>query len=121
VKEHILVVDDSAVVRQAFSMILGRQFSIDTAADPIIAVRRIQKRRPSVIVYVTWLRSVAASYRSVGAATDASMYPLAAYAARIVSACSESSFREYGRSRPDADRSSSSFSSVSEKTVFPSK
>jgi two-component system chemotaxis response regulator CheB len=46
----VLVVDDSAVVRQAFSMILGKQFSIDTAADPVIAVRRIQKRRPSVIV-----------------------------------------------------------------------
>jgi len=49
-REHILVVDDSAVVRQAFSMILKRQFSVDTAADPIVAMRRIQKRRPSVIV-----------------------------------------------------------------------
>ena len=49
-REHILVVDDSAVVRQAFSMILNRQFSVDTAADPIVAMRRIQKRRPSVIV-----------------------------------------------------------------------
>ena len=49
-REHILVVDDSAVVRQAFSMILNRQFSVDTAADPIVAMRRIQKRRPTVIV-----------------------------------------------------------------------
>jgi two-component system chemotaxis response regulator CheB len=49
-REHILVVDDSALVRQAFSMILNRQFSVDTAADPIVAMRRIQKRRPSVIV-----------------------------------------------------------------------
>jgi len=49
-REHVLVVDDSAVVRQAFSMILGKQFSIDTAADPMIAMRRIAKRRPTVIV-----------------------------------------------------------------------
>jgi two-component system chemotaxis response regulator CheB len=49
-REHILVVDDSAVVRQAFSMLLSKQFSIDTAADPIIAERKIAKRRPSVIV-----------------------------------------------------------------------
>ncbi|PYQ31148.1 MAG: chemotaxis response regulator protein-glutamate methylesterase [Acidobacteria bacterium] len=49
-REHILVVDDSAVVRQMFSMILQKQFSVDTAADPMIAMRRMQKRRPSVIV-----------------------------------------------------------------------
>jgi len=49
-RQHVLVVDDSAVVRQAFSMLLGRQFSIDTAADPLIAARKIEKRRPSVIV-----------------------------------------------------------------------
>ena len=36
-REHVLVVDDSAVVRQAFSMLLSKQFSIDTASDPIIA------------------------------------------------------------------------------------
>jgi two-component system chemotaxis response regulator CheB len=49
-RRHILVVDDSAVVRQAFSMLLSKQFSIDTAADPIIAERKIAVRRPSVIV-----------------------------------------------------------------------
>lgn len=49
-REHVLVVDDSAVVRQAFSMLLSKQFSIDTAADPIIAERKIAKHRPSVIV-----------------------------------------------------------------------
>jgi len=49
-REHVLVVDDSAVVRQAFSMLLSKQFSIDTAADPIIAARKIAKQRPSVIV-----------------------------------------------------------------------
>ena len=49
-REHVLVVDDSAVVRQAFSMLLSKQFDIDTAADPIIAERKIAKHRPSVIV-----------------------------------------------------------------------
>lgn len=49
-REHVLVVDDSAVVRQAFSMLLSKHFSIDTAADAIIAGRKIAKRRPSVIV-----------------------------------------------------------------------
>ena len=49
-RQHVLVVDDSAVVRQAFSMLLSKQFSIDTAADPIIAGRKIAKRRPAVIV-----------------------------------------------------------------------
>lgn len=50
IREHVLVVDDSAVVRQAFSMLLSRRFSVDTAADPLIAERRIHRQRPSVIV-----------------------------------------------------------------------
>ena len=45
-RPHVLVVDDSAVVRQAFSMLLAQQFSVDTAADPIIAERKILKKRP---------------------------------------------------------------------------
>ncbi|MCU1349647.1 MAG: response regulator receiver modulated CheB methylesterase, partial [Acidobacteria bacterium] len=49
-KTNVLVVDDSAVVRQAFTMLLGRQFAIETAADPIIAEQKIRKRRPDVIV-----------------------------------------------------------------------
>ena len=49
-KTNVLVVDDSAVVRQAFSMLLGRQFDVETAADPIIAEQKIRKRRPDVIV-----------------------------------------------------------------------
>ena len=49
-KTNVLVVDDSAVVRQAFAMLLGRQFDIETAADPIIAEQKIRKRRPDVIV-----------------------------------------------------------------------
>ncbi|HJQ37161.1 MAG TPA: chemotaxis response regulator protein-glutamate methylesterase [Thermoanaerobaculia bacterium] len=47
---NVLVIDDSAVVRQAFAMLLGKQFAIETAADPIIAERKIEKRRPDVIV-----------------------------------------------------------------------
>jgi len=48
--KHVLVVDDSAVVRQAFTMLLSRHFTVDTAADPVIAERKISKQRPSVIV-----------------------------------------------------------------------
>jgi two-component system, chemotaxis family, protein-glutamate methylesterase/glutaminase len=47
---HVLVVDDSALVRQAFTMLLGRSFSVDTAADPIIAAQKMKKRRPAVMV-----------------------------------------------------------------------
>ncbi len=47
---HVLVVDDSAVVRQAFSLLLAQQFTIETAADPIIAERKMQKKRPDVVV-----------------------------------------------------------------------
>src|SRR6266446_3459829 len=47
---NVLVVDDSAVVRQAFSQLLGRQFVVETASDPIIAEQKIRKRRPDVVV-----------------------------------------------------------------------
>src|SRR5260221_12788787 len=47
---NVLVVDDSAVVRQAFSQLLGRHFAVETAADPIIAEQKIRKRRPDVVV-----------------------------------------------------------------------
>lgn len=47
---HVLVVDDSAVVRQAFSTLFSGSFSIDTAADPLIAGRKIGKQRPDVVV-----------------------------------------------------------------------
>ena len=49
-RPHVLVVDDSAVVRQAFSILLAPQFSVDTAADPLIAQRKMTKRRPDVVV-----------------------------------------------------------------------
>lgn len=48
---HVLVVDDSAVVRQALSAILGGAgFSVAVASDPLIALEKIQKARPRVIV-----------------------------------------------------------------------
>jgi len=49
-RPHVLVVDDSAVVRQAFSMLLAQQFSIETAPDPLIAEQKMRKRRPDVVV-----------------------------------------------------------------------
>lgn len=51
-KIRVLVVDDSAVVRQSLSAILEADPEIEvmgTAADPIIAVKKIQKEVPDVI------------------------------------------------------------------------
>ncbi|GAF01835.1 protein-glutamate methylesterase/protein-glutamine glutaminase [Saccharicrinis fermentans] len=51
-KIRVLVVDDSAVVRQSLSSILGSDPEIEvmgTAADPIIAVKKIMKEVPDVI------------------------------------------------------------------------
>ena len=51
-KIRVLVVDDSAVVRQSLSSILGSDPEIEvmgTAADPIIAVKKIMKEIPDVI------------------------------------------------------------------------
>jgi len=51
-KIGVLVVDDSAVVRQSLSSILGSDPEIEvmgTAADPIIAVKKIMKEVPDVI------------------------------------------------------------------------
>ncbi|MFI5119140.1 MAG: chemotaxis response regulator protein-glutamate methylesterase [Thermoanaerobaculia bacterium] len=48
---RILVVDDSAVVRQAMSAILARSgFTVDVAADPLIALEKMKRARPDVIV-----------------------------------------------------------------------
>ncbi|MCE1188876.1 MAG: chemotaxis response regulator protein-glutamate methylesterase [Ignavibacteria bacterium] len=51
-KIKVLVVDDSAVVRQTLSEILN-SFNdievIDTAADPLIAIKKIEQRLPDVI------------------------------------------------------------------------
>jgi two-component system chemotaxis response regulator CheB len=47
----VLVVDDSAVVRQALSAILGsRGCEVTTAPDPLFALEKIRRSRPDVIV-----------------------------------------------------------------------
>lgn len=48
---HVLVVDDSAVIRQALAQILGHAgFGVDTAADPLIGLGKMRRRRPDVIL-----------------------------------------------------------------------
>lgn len=48
---RVLVVDDSAVVRQALGQILARAgMAVATASDPLIAQDKIAKERPDVIV-----------------------------------------------------------------------
>lgn len=49
---NVLVVDDSAVVRQTLSAILGQEpdFHVSAAADPIIAQGKMARERPDVIV-----------------------------------------------------------------------
>lgn len=51
-KIKVLVVDDSAVVRQALSEIINKEDDLDvigTAADPLIAAGKIARERPDVI------------------------------------------------------------------------
>lgn len=48
----VLIVDDSALVRQAFSTLLSTEPDLEvigTAGDPYIAVQKIQKEKPDVI------------------------------------------------------------------------
>jgi len=48
---RILVVDDSAVVRQALTQILSAAgMQVEVAADPIFAIEKIRRRRPDAIV-----------------------------------------------------------------------
>ncbi len=48
---RVLVVDDSAVVRQALSAILsGAGMQVEVAADPIFAIEKIRRRRPDALV-----------------------------------------------------------------------
>jgi len=51
-KVHVLVVDDSAVVRQVMQAILetDRRIRVSVAADPIIASVKMQKERPDVVI-----------------------------------------------------------------------
>ena len=51
-KIKVLIVDDSAVVRQSLTMILGTDTSIEvvgTAQDPIFAAQKMAKEEPDVI------------------------------------------------------------------------
>ncbi len=49
---HVLVVDDSAVVRQAMTALLSRGpgMSVTVAADPLIAMDKMARARPDVIL-----------------------------------------------------------------------
>ena len=49
---HVLVVDDSAVVRQALTAIIQDQpgMRVTVAADPLIAARKMSEDRPTVVV-----------------------------------------------------------------------
>lgn len=47
---HVLVIDDSAVVRQVMLAVLGRTMNVTTAADPLIAMTKMETSRPDVIV-----------------------------------------------------------------------
>ena len=49
---HVLAVDDSAVIRELMSRMLpdAEGLTVDVAADPVIAIRKINQRRPDVIL-----------------------------------------------------------------------
>jgi two-component system, chemotaxis family, protein-glutamate methylesterase/glutaminase len=49
---HVLVVDDSAMVRQVMQAILAtdRRINVKAAADPLIAWAKMQKERPDVVI-----------------------------------------------------------------------
>jgi two-component system, chemotaxis family, protein-glutamate methylesterase/glutaminase len=49
-RRHVLVVDDSAVAREVMSAVLSREFAVTTAADPIIAMDKIERACPDVIL-----------------------------------------------------------------------
>ena len=49
---HVLVVDDSAVVREVMTAVLSQEpgITVAVAADPFIAINKMKQRRPDVIV-----------------------------------------------------------------------
>ncbi|HSG41450.1 MAG TPA: response regulator, partial [Thermoanaerobaculia bacterium] len=48
---NVLVVDDSAVVRQLLSAILSQQgMTVTVAADPLFAIRKMEQSRPDVVI-----------------------------------------------------------------------
>jgi two-component system chemotaxis response regulator CheB len=49
---HVLVVDDSAVVREVLTAVLSQEpgFTVAVAADPFIAMNKMKQRRPDVMI-----------------------------------------------------------------------
>ena len=49
---NVLVVDDSAVVREVMNAVLSQEpgISVVVASDPIIAMEKMKRRRPDVIL-----------------------------------------------------------------------
>lgn len=49
---HVLVVDDSAVVRETLSAILSQEsdMTVQVASDPLIAIQKMHRQRPDVIL-----------------------------------------------------------------------
>lgn len=73
---QVLVVDDSAVIREAFRAVLAPwpEFTVATASDPLIAQKKIEASRPDVIVLdvemprmdgLTYLRALMAQERPI--------------------------------------------------------
>lgn len=101
-QRHILVVDDSAVVREALRAILTRAgFAVDVASDPIIAQAKMAAARPDALVLdlemprmdgLTFLRRIMATdpipvlvcSGRVGPGTDAAIEALEEGAVGIV-------------------------------------
>lgn len=99
---HVLVVDDSAVVRQAFTCILGGVgLDVTTASDPVLALEAMRKVRPHVIVLdvemprmdgITFLRRIMAEdplpvivcSGLVGAGTEVALQALEEGAVEVV-------------------------------------
>jgi two-component system chemotaxis response regulator CheB len=46
----VLVVDDSAIVRQLMTSLLGPQVRVTTASDPVVAMAKMRRHRPNVIL-----------------------------------------------------------------------
>jgi two-component system chemotaxis response regulator CheB len=49
---YVLVVDDSAVVRETLRQLLSQEpgFEVETAADPLLALPKMARRPPDVVV-----------------------------------------------------------------------
>src|SRR5438105_2795165 len=49
---HVLIVDDSALVRQVMTVLLSQsgEMRVSTAADPVIALDKMKRDRPDVII-----------------------------------------------------------------------